>query len=52
MTSKTGICRFCGQSRLMEVPDGMPVEEVNEEAALSCSCIEGKAYREGLQGND
>lgn len=46
MTSKTGICRFCGQSRLMEVPDGMPVKEVNEEVALSCSCIEGKAYRE------
>lgn len=49
MTQKTGICRFCGQTKLVEVPDDFTQEEVDEEIALTCRCPESKAYQEKKQ---
>lgn len=46
MVEKTGVCRFCGQKKFLEVPDYMTDEEVNEEASTECYCKEAKAYKE------
>ncbi len=46
MKEETGICRFCGQHRIVDVPDNFTEYEVNEEATLNCNCNDSKAYRE------
>ncbi len=46
MTQKTGTCRFCGQTKIIEVPDSMPQNEVDEEATLECKCPDAKVYKE------
>lgn len=46
MKNKSGACRFCGQNKLMEVPESMTQEEVDEEVTLECKCYEAKAYQE------
>lgn len=45
MTKKTGVCKFCGQSRIVEVFDSMTNEEVDEEATIGCRCRESKEYK-------
>ena len=49
MTKKTGVCKFCGQSRIVEVPDSMTNEEVDEEATIGCRCRESKEYKKKLE---
>lgn len=46
MKEETGICRFCGQHRIVDVPDSFTEYEVNEEATLNCNCNDSKAYKE------
>ena len=46
MTQKTGKCRFCGQNKLIEVPDSISQEEVDEEVTLVCKCYDAKLYKE------
>lgn len=46
MKEATGICKFCGQHRIVDVPDNFTECEVNEEATLYCNCNDSKAYRE------
>lgn len=46
MIEKVGICKFCGQHKIVEVPDFMTDEEVNEEATLGCKCPDAKAYKD------
>jgi len=45
MENKTGTCRFCGQSKIIEVPAGYTESEVNEEVTLECKCAEAKEYQ-------
>lgn len=46
MKEETGICRFCGQTKLVEVPDSFTQEQIDEEATLMCKCFEAKQYKE------
>lgn len=46
MVERTGQCRFCGQNKIVEVPDFMNEDEINEEATKGCRCIDAKMYRE------
>lgn len=49
LVEKTGVCRFCGQNKIVEVPDNFTDEEINEEASKECYCIDAKHYKESLE---
>lgn len=49
LVEKTGVCRFCGQNKIVEVPDNFTEEEINEEASKECYCIDAKHYKESLE---
>ena len=38
MQTKNGMCRFCGQNRIVEVPNNFTQEEIDEEVTLVCPC--------------
>lgn len=48
MTEFTGVCRFCGQHKIVELPDVSTEAEINEEASLMCRCIDAQGYRDAL----
>ena len=52
MEQKRGTCRFCGQQKLIEVPDMMEQAEIDEEVTLECRCVEAKAYQEKKEGEE
>lgn len=45
METRKGSCRYCGQQKLIEVPNGYTQEEVDEDVTNECRCDEAKAYR-------
>jgi len=49
MKEYTGICAYCGQARLVEIPEGMDPEDearaAGMEATKLCNCMAGKEYR-------
>ena len=49
MITVTGTCNFCGQTKLIELPDDTPeairTEEAIMEATLHCNCREGSDWR-------
>lgn len=49
MVEKTGVCRFCGQNKLVEVPDYLTEEEINEEASRECYCQGAKDYKKAKE---
>ena len=49
MKEITGTCKFCGQRRLIVVPDNADEELILEETALSCTCKESHAYRDAKE---
>ena len=42
METKKGACRFCGQNKMIEVPNGYTQEEIDEEVTCECKCDEAK----------
>lgn len=52
MTSKKGACRFCGQMKLIDVPDTATQEEIDEEVTLECKCREARAYQEKKEAEE
>lgn len=42
----TGECPFCGQARILKVPENFDEAQIQKSAALSCDCAEAWAYRE------
>lgn len=52
MKSKRGTCRFCGQMKMVEVPEGLTQEEIDEEVTLDCKCDEAKAYQEKKENEE
>lgn len=46
METKKGACRFCGQNKMIEVPNGYTQKEIDEEVTCECKCDEAKAYQE------
>lgn len=49
MQQVTGVCRFCGQSKMIEVPERFTEEEVTEEVSRNCHCVDAKYYREKME---
>jgi len=46
MIDRIGECVFCGQTRMVKVPEDAGKEEVDKEATMLCSCDDAKAYQE------
>lgn len=44
--SKTGACRFCGQSIIVEGGADMTDPQLEEAATMACECEKATAYRE------
>ena len=44
MKTATGVCKFCGQSVAMEVPEKFTQKIIDEEAIKKCDCPEAKAF--------
>ena len=40
-----GVCRFCGQSRIIEVVEEMTVPQLAEAATMLCQCDSAKEYQ-------
>lgn len=45
-TPQGGICRYCGQVRFVEAPEGLPPEDVNQLATDQCDCAAASRARE------
>ena len=43
MKTATGVCMFCGQNAVLEVPEEFTQEMIDEEAVKKCDCPEAKA---------
>lgn len=46
MRDMIGACVFCGQTRMVKVPDDAEENMENREATMQCDCDEAKAYQE------
>ena len=44
MKTATGVCKFCGQTVALEVPEEFTQEIIDEEAVRKCDCPEAKAF--------
>lgn len=44
MKTATGVCKYCGQSVALEVPESFTQDIIDEEAVKRCDCPEAKAY--------
>lgn len=44
MKTATGVCKYCGQTAALEVPESFTQEMIDEEAVKKCDCPEAKAY--------
>lgn len=45
VSEHTGICRYCGQIRMITAPDGLSGEDYNELATEECECNEAQIQR-------
>ena len=41
-----GFCKYCGQSRIIEAPEGFSAADLNEQASDECDCDEARRQRE------
>lgn len=46
MVDRIGACVFCGQTRMVKVPEEAEENVGNREATMQCNCDEAKAYQE------
>ena len=44
MRTATGVCKFCGQTAALEVPEKFTQEMIDEEAVRHCDCPEAQAF--------
>lgn len=44
MKTATGVCKFCGQTAALEVPEEFTQEMIDEEAVRKCDCPEAQAF--------
>lgn len=49
MIEATGICRYCGQTKLVEVPDYFTEKEIEEEASTECYCNGAKDHKKAKE---
>lgn len=52
MTTRNGYCRFCGQTMMIEAPETLEQEKVDELATQNCKCEEARNYVEDMQNKD
>ena len=41
---KTGSCSFCGQTKIIQVPEGVGARQINEAVTCECECEQAQAY--------
>lgn len=46
VTKQIGFCKYCGQSRIIEAPEGFSGMDLNEQASDECECDEAKCQRQ------
>ena len=46
ITKQIGFCKYCGQSRIIEAPEGFSAADLNEQASDECDCDEARRQRE------
>lgn len=44
MKTATGVCKFCGQTAALEVPEKFTQEMIDEEAVKKCDCPEARTF--------
>lgn len=44
MKTAQGVCKFCGQTAVLQVPEEFTQEIIDEEAIKKCDCPEAKAF--------
>lgn len=49
MITVDSICKFCGQHKMVEVPEFFTQEEIVNEASKECYCKDGQAFKEELE---
>jgi len=49
LVEKTGMCKFCGQTKFMKVAEEMTDEELNDQVSFECRCEAGKIWRAGVE---
>lgn len=45
---KIGMCKFCQQTKYVQVTEEMTEEEINDLVSYECKCEEGKIWRAGI----
>ena len=43
--SNIGYCKYCGNSRIVEMPDGVTQEALDKEATATCNCYGAEEAR-------
>ncbi|MCM1104066.1 MAG: hypothetical protein NC548_27685 [Lachnospiraceae bacterium] len=46
ISKQIGFCKYCGQSRIIEAPEGFSAADLNEQASEECDCDEARRQRE------
>lgn len=46
ISKQIGFCKYCGQSRIIEAPEGFSAADLNEQASDECECDEARRQRE------
>lgn len=41
---KTGSCSFCGQTKIIQVPEEWEQGQINEAVTCECECEQAQAY--------
>ena len=49
MITATGVCKFCGQTAAIEVPERFTQEMIDEEVVKKCDCPEARIYTKQLE---
>ncbi len=45
MKDVKGACRYCGQTKIIQVPDKFTAGQINDEVTKQCSCDEAVAFQ-------
>ena len=49
---RTAVCRYCGQSKLIQVDEELSEEELEEKVTLECNCKLGREYRARIEDEE
>lgn len=52
MKEEKGTCKFCGQTKLVTVPDSYEEADIDEIVTQECKCDEARAYQEKLEAEE